>query len=83
MSNASMQQEQTEIRNLILGQQKRADAAVANLFKPRTPEQELAKEVAELRKEIAALRAELIATPHWLIIGQQAVDEFKKLRGRT
>lgn len=40
----------------------------------------LAHEIAELRLEIAALRAELAPVPSLIVTGQQALDEFKKLR---
>lgn len=40
---------------------------------------DLATEVAGLCKEIAALRSELRPMPSWLVTGQQAVDEFKRL----
>lgn len=49
----------------------------------RGQQPDLSADIAALRREIAELRAALVPVPSLILTGQQALDEFKRMTGRS
>lgn len=49
----------------------------------RGQQPDLSADIAALRREIAELRVALVPVPSLILTGQQALDEFKRMTGRS
>lgn len=49
----------------------------------RGQQPDLSADIAALRREIAELRTALVPVPSLILTGQQALDEFKRMTGRS
>ena len=49
----------------------------------RGQQPDLSADIAALRRDIAELRTALVPVPSLILTGQQALDEFKRMTGRS
>ena len=49
----------------------------------RGQQSDLSADIAALRRDIAELRTALVPVPSLILTGQQALDEFKRMTGRS
>lgn len=65
---------------------KQEEMLVACGFPPmpaRGQQPDLSADIAALRRDIAELRTALVPVPSLILTGQQALDEFKRMTGRS
>ena len=56
-------------------------AALRRMLQPN--QHDLTAQIMALREEIAALRRDLAPVPSLIVTGREALDEFKRLKGRA